>query len=369
MKFATCTIALLILLTGISCKKKKYPDDVVITNEAVYYSSMNVNGSRVRLEAGVDDYYMYSSYKQDSNNVYSFVGEIKKINCNTCSNSLKIQINDYKASVFNTPVNADSSLAKGNYQYVGQPKEPSFSVNFSSPAGTSYLWNFGDGTSSNEQNPVHVFSKPGKYNVCLTTQTSKGCGSTLCNVLRLDPKSSLRVSVSVISNTLNTIGFGNTVTGGKAPYTYFWSFGDGHYSTLANPIHSYTYRGGYPVSLMVIDSQQDTARANFNAITQSDPYSCAANYSVTKITPLPNNLNLSHVTVTWRDANGSEYVSSAQDQGADAYFQVVSVSDGGLNENGQSTKKLVIRFKCKVYRGSEVIQLSDAETVLSVAYK
>lgn len=36
----------------------------------------------------------------------------------------------------------------------------------------SYLWNFGDGTSSKEQNPVHLYKDPGAYKVNLVIVTS-----------------------------------------------------------------------------------------------------------------------------------------------------------------------------------------------------
>ncbi len=370
MKFVAHILLTLLLIAGFSCKKKKYPDDVVITNSAIYYSSINVNGNRIRLEAGIDDYYMYSSYKQDSNNVYAFVGEMRKTNCSNCPNSLKIQINDYKPSVFNSPVKPDSSFVQGSYPYSGLEKDPTFSVSFTnSLIAQQYSWNFGDGSTSTEKNPVHTYSKPGKYNVCLTTKSGNGCVSSICNVYHVENVNKLKVSIGVSDNSGNTISFKSSVTGGTGPFKYFWSFGNGRSSNLPNPVCNYQYRGGYPVSLVVVDSQLDTAYCNFNAVTQSDPYSCAANYDLYKITPLPNSIDLASVIVTWRDEAGVEYKSNTYPQDASSYFKIISVADGENNENGQRTKKLLIRFTCKVYNGSNSVNLSDAETVICVAYR
>lgn len=44
----------------------------------------------------------------------------------------------------------------------------------------SYYWDFGDGTSSLETNPTHLFLESGEYNVCLTITTSFGCTNTEC---------------------------------------------------------------------------------------------------------------------------------------------------------------------------------------------
>lgn len=43
----------------------------------------------------------------------------------------------------------------------------------------SYLWDFGDGQKSNEQNPEHIYQEPGEYTVTLTINSSKGCTETL----------------------------------------------------------------------------------------------------------------------------------------------------------------------------------------------
>ena len=50
----------------------------------------------------------------------------------------------------------------------------------SSSSIVSYAWNFGDGTSSTLQNPVHTFTSPGNYYVCLNITTGSGCSSSTC---------------------------------------------------------------------------------------------------------------------------------------------------------------------------------------------
>jgi PKD repeat protein len=44
----------------------------------------------------------------------------------------------------------------------------------------SWLWSFGDGTGSEEQNPLHVYAGPGTYTACLTI-TGNDCNDTFCN--------------------------------------------------------------------------------------------------------------------------------------------------------------------------------------------
>lgn len=74
-------------------------------------------------------------------------------------------------SVFNATVTADFSAVTTNS--CSLPFTVSF-INTSTNAG-SYSWNFGDGNSSNLENPVHTYSNPGHYSVSLTINGA--CGS------------------------------------------------------------------------------------------------------------------------------------------------------------------------------------------------
>ncbi|MBS1934738.1 MAG: PKD domain-containing protein, partial [Bacteroidetes bacterium] len=46
------------------------------------------------------------------------------------------------------------------------------------PGTLSYLWDFGDGTTSTDQSPSHVFAKQGTFNVKLTVSNTDGCSNT-----------------------------------------------------------------------------------------------------------------------------------------------------------------------------------------------
>jgi gliding motility-associated-like protein len=46
-----------------------------------------------------------------------------------------------------------------------------------------YLWDFGDGSTSTEVNPVRQFRRTGTYNVCLTAYNTGGCPATKCRKL------------------------------------------------------------------------------------------------------------------------------------------------------------------------------------------
>jgi PKD repeat protein len=56
-----------------------------------------------------------------------------------------------------------------NYSYSGTTDTLSF-TNLSTVSNAHYYWNFGDGSGSNDVNPIHVFPDDGKYLVYLIVQ-------------------------------------------------------------------------------------------------------------------------------------------------------------------------------------------------------
>ena len=114
---------------------------------------------------------------------------------------------------------------------------------------TNYNWSFGDGSFSNLQNPSHVYANSGVYNVTLVATSNYGCSRNFQNQIVIN-------SNPVVSFTPNsgsgcpplTIDFTDNSNGG---ISWFWSFGDGYFSTLQNPTHTFQNSGVYLVNLQV----------------------------------------------------------------------------------------------------------------------
>jgi len=100
---------------------------------------------------------------------------------------------------------------------------------------SSWFWDFGDGTTSIEQNPVHDYQNTGIYNACL--QISDPCGSDLhCEqIYCLLP---MQVIFSTTQSTVNNllVEFYDQTVGAT---NWIWAFGDGDSSLLQNPTHVY----------------------------------------------------------------------------------------------------------------------------------
>jgi PKD repeat protein len=119
---------------------------------------------------------------------------------------------------------------------------------------TDWLWDFGDGTTSNETNPVHSFAGPGIYNICLTIAAdSLGlyCSDIYCQELTLN--GALIADFSLVLDTISGLPrnyfFKDNSSG--APQLWLWDFGDGTNSTQQNPVYKYAQSGAYEVCLQV----------------------------------------------------------------------------------------------------------------------
>ena len=120
---------------------------------------------------------------------------------------------------------------------------------------TSWKWDFGDGSKSYLQNPIHKYSKAGVYTVSLTVKNSQGSNTvTKKGYIKVVTKPVAAFSASPTSGKapLN-VKFTDTSTG--SPAAWIWDFGDGSKSYLQNPTHKYSKAGVYTVSLTVKNAQ------------------------------------------------------------------------------------------------------------------
>lgn len=117
----------------------------------------------------------------------------------------------------------------------------------------TFEWNFEDGTTSTEPEPIHEFSEPGIYNVKLTAQGDGGehYDYEIITVYEL-PEPEFTTSPKYVMLPDQPVQFFNSTRNGN---TYIWDFGDGEYSTQLNPYHQYTKEGIYDVKLIAFSSQ------------------------------------------------------------------------------------------------------------------
>ena len=112
----------------------------------------------------------------------------------------------------------------------------------------NYTWYFDEGTFSDEENPVFIFTDAGNYNVTLNAEGD--CGTTSTYQKQITVFSSPLADFTIINDTVTvgqTVGFFD-----KSNETFFnWHFGDSTYSTEQFPQKQYDNPGSYDVTLIV----------------------------------------------------------------------------------------------------------------------
>lgn len=145
-------------------------------------------------------------------------------------------------------------------------------------AGTEFLWEFGDGFTSTQVNPTHLYNTPGTYNVRLIATDTSTCN-------KVDTSDYVTITVSPIPNARfdwapnppvqNTpTRFTNLST---AATSYNWSFGDGETSTETNPVYQYNATDSYTATLIA-----------FNEAGCSDTFSLTVNALIFPVLDVPN---------------------------------------------------------------------------------
>jgi PKD repeat protein len=212
-----------------------------------------------------------------------------------CTKSRSIVVNT--VPVANFTANATSGSTPFAVQFTDQ-----------STGAESYEWQFGDGTTSTEQNPVHTYTHPGTYSV--TQVVSRGeYGSVFVE----------KPGYITVSNP-SMIGFSSNVTAGPSPLAvqftestngsvqyFFWQFGDGATSNESNPVHIYDSVGKYTVSLMAVGSNGTEVKTVENYINVTSPVTPTPTVTTTStVTPTPTGaLPVANFTVTPQDGAGS----------------------------------------------------------------
>jgi PKD repeat protein len=122
-----------------------------------------------------------------------------------------------------------------------------------SPKNGSYLWNFGDGSFSNQENPFHIYKKSGTFDVSLSvTNPNDGQISTIAmrDLITINPKPEADFEWSYTNNPVGepTAKFVNTSVNANS---FVWKFSGNRTSNEVSPSVIYNSKGKQSVILEV----------------------------------------------------------------------------------------------------------------------
>ncbi len=120
-------------------------------------------------------------------------------------------------------------------------------------SNVTYLWDFGNGSDSNDESPSNTYTEPGTYDVTLTVTNESRCFNTYKETGYVQayeiPEADFTLTPEETILEEATISFTNGSTSND-PMTYYWDFGDNNTSDDEDPVHTYTAAGTYTVTLV-----------------------------------------------------------------------------------------------------------------------
>lgn len=133
--------------------------------------------------------------------------------------------------------------------------QPALTVNFTNGSnGASFLWNFGDSTTSTQASPSHTFNRYGTFDITLIAKGTNGCSDTLMKPAYIKIQKPVINFPGLPDNGCfpYTVNFTANIQSPDSITGYLWAFGvAGATSTQKTPSYTYTSTGTYTVSLTV----------------------------------------------------------------------------------------------------------------------
>jgi gliding motility-associated-like protein len=241
-----------------------------------------------------------------TNNLYSPTLTIK--NANGCSSTISQTFNTAQPTA---KIQADTVLIPSAI-YCSDVQATFRAI--SNDTLATYLWSFGDGTTSTQPNPVHIFSTPGTYIINLSFTTIHGCTGNAFppyNITVYPKPHAIFTALDSLPCTDNQLEVFTNLD--DSAYQFRWIYGDGSSDINNNVVHTHLYADSGLYNMTLIASSPGC----------KDDTSTITRY--VKTTPLPtlavtNNCDSDRLSVTL----------SITPPGADKY--IWSYGDGSPND-------------------------------------
>lgn len=222
-------------------------------------------------------------------------------------------------------------------------------VDSSTNTPTSWVWSFGDGNTSTQQNPSHVYVAEGSYTVTLTVSNAGGSDTETkaghITVSFTEPVANFTANVTRGTSPL-VVRFNDTSE--YSPTVWSWKFGDGGKSSEQNPVHTFADAGTYSVSLSVENTAGKDTLKKSDYIEVDPPNSPVASFTASSTTgkaPLTVRFNdtSANSPTSWLWAFG-DGATSAEQNPTHIYGEAgtYTVSLTATNEAGNSFKSITI---------------------------
>ncbi|MFK5855058.1 MAG: PKD domain-containing protein, partial [Bacteroidota bacterium] len=216
-----------------------------------------------------DDYGYYVDVMQVPSGVEGIV-EVSTLACNTILSQTGTFSDPSSPLTFDFQICDDSIGNECQAMFFYYPGDTPLSIQFTDESWgfpTFWAWDFGDGETSSQAYPLHIYHDFGEYITTLTiTSQDSTCYSTIeMLVLVMDDTTGPGVCQAMFFTypdssgylTVNFMDMSYVESPSGIPDTWYWEFGDGNSSTEQNPTHTYYVEGDYDVCLSITSQYGD----------------------------------------------------------------------------------------------------------------
>jgi len=224
----------------------------------------------------IDDFFGTSAAAPHAAGVAALIKEVDpsatpdQINASLENSAFNMDVPGFDYNTGYGLIQADSAIAAVLALSGNNPPTASFTHSTSNMIATftdtsvdsdgvvvSWNWNFGDGNSATDQNPLYTYGATGTYTAALTVTDDEGVSDTYSQ--------SVTVTDVPITNNPPIASFTHSTSGLTATFTdisgdsdgnvvsWSWDFGDGNAAANQNPLYTYGLAGTYTVTLTVMD--------------------------------------------------------------------------------------------------------------------
>jgi PKD repeat protein len=144
----------------------------------------------------------------------------------------------------------------------------------------TYHWDFGDGSTSERQNPTHIYTADGEYTISLTATNQYGSDTkTVPGFIGVGNPPVADFSAAPHEGSF-PLKVAFTDLSKNKPTAWNWEFGDGTSSAEQNPSHTFTAPGLYTVRLKVSNAFGSDALSQTSMVNVSSPAPASATIPV-----------------------------------------------------------------------------------------
>ena len=178
-----------------------------------------------------------------------------KEGCASAPVSAVLQVNSLPVVDFNV---TGSFCKKSNLQFTNLSSVVSGTI-------ATATYNFGNGTQSQQPNPLIQYDSSKNYNPTLTVVTDKGCQLTKLKSIFImpAPRAAFKYNAALCKPYAAAFTDSSYATNGNSITGWWWQLGNGTISNIQNPITTYTLAGDAAIQLVVKTSNgclSDTAK-------------------------------------------------------------------------------------------------------------